>query len=172
MFVPGAELYGRNLIACYTANPDEATKLLALLSRATELRVFLTKETEPMIRALGEPPANLVIVQRNYDLVSDAQSNDVDTKAFFQTYPYAVPVENVPACIVGRQVRPTRKELDTAMLGADARVDMVAYTKRYVADAYYTKALRCKDCRENESCRGVHVNWVRAHGFGAVEPLQ
>lgn len=170
MFAPGAGLYGHNLNACYTGDPEQAKKLLSL-SRSIEVRVFLNPATEAMIRALGEPPANLVIVQKNYDLVSDAQTNDVDTKSFFQTYPYPVPVENVPTCIVGRPVRPTRKALDTAMLGADARVDMVAYTKRYVADGYYTKALRCKDCRENASCRGVHVNWVRAHGFGAVEPI-
>jgi len=170
MFAPGAGLYGHDLNAFYTGDPEQAKKLFAL-SRSIEVRVFLNPATAAMIRALGEPPPNLVIVQKNYDLVSDAQMNDVDTKSFFQTYPYPVPVENVPACIVGRPVRPTRKILDTAMLGTDTRVDMVAYTKRYVADGYYTKALRCKDCRENASCRGVHVNWVRAHGFGALEPL-
>jgi hypothetical protein len=57
------------------------------------------------------------------------------------------------------------------MLGSDARIDMTAFTKRYVADAYYTKALRCGTCSENTTCRGVHVNWVRAHGFAPLTPL-
>jgi pyruvate-formate lyase-activating enzyme len=164
------KLAGKQIVACYTGDAETAKTLLTL-GGSIEVRVFLNPATESMIRALGQPPANLVIVQKNYDLVSDAQANDVDTKSFFQTYSYPVAVENVPACIVGRSVRPTRKILDMEMLGADTRLDMVAYTKRYVADGYYTKALRCKDCRENASCRGVHVNWVRAHGFGAVEPI-
>jgi hypothetical protein len=56
-------------------------------------------------------------------------------------------------------------------LGADARVDMQAFAGRYVADGFYTKALRCKDCAEDAACRGVHVNWVRAHSFAPLEPL-
>ncbi|HRI71333.1 MAG TPA: radical SAM protein, partial [Polyangium sp.] len=161
---------GKRVVAGYTGD-GETAKMLLGLNLGFEVRVFLTKTTETMIREWGEPPAHLVLVQKNYDLVSDAQANDVDTKSFFRTYPHAPSVENVPACIVGRPVRKTPKLLDTEMLGADARVDMTAYTKRYVADGFYTKALRCKDCRENATCRGVHVNWVRAHGFGAVEPI-
>ncbi|MBK9265215.1 MAG: radical SAM protein [Polyangiaceae bacterium] len=164
------KLAGKYVAACYTGDPH-AVKTLLDLGRSFEVRVFLTKTTEEMIRALGKPPTNLVIVQKNYDLVSDAQANDIDTKAFFQAYAHEVSVENVPACIVGRPVRKAPKTLDLAMLGPDARVDMVAFTKRYVADGFYTKALRCKDCRETQSCRGVHVNWVRAHGFGTLEPI-
>ena len=161
---------GKRVLACYAGDVESAKTLLGL-NVGLEVRVFLTPATEGMIRDLGEPPANLVLVQKNYDLVSDAQAHDVDTKSFFRTYAHAAAVENVPACIVGRAVRPAPKLLDTAMLGADARVDMTGYTKRYVADGFYTKALRCKDCRENASCRGVHVNWVRAHGFGGLEPI-
>jgi hypothetical protein len=57
------------------------------------------------------------------------------------------------------------------MLGPDARIHMQGFTPRYVADGFYTKALRCSGCSENESCRGVHVNWVRAHGFAALSPI-
>ncbi|HMY21863.1 MAG TPA: hypothetical protein PKA58_36315, partial [Polyangium sp.] len=163
-------LWGKKLVACYTGDPETVRGLLETAG-TFEVRVFLTPGTEALVRGLAEPPSRLVLVQKNYDLVSDAQTNDVDTKSFFRTYSPAVPVENVPACIAGRSVRPTPKLLDAAMLGPDARVDMTAYTKRYVADGFYTKALRCKDCRENATCRGVHVNWVRAHGFGALEPL-
>jgi hypothetical protein len=95
----------------------------------------------------------------------------VDLRAFFASYPHAVPVENVPACVLGRPPRPHPRTLDVAMLGPDARLDMAAYTRRYVADAYYTKAVRCGTCKENASCRGVHVNWVRAHGFAALTPI-
>lgn len=166
-------VWGKPLAACYTARPEAMAQLLAIAADF-EVRVFLTKASEEAIRALGEPPPRLVIVQRNHDLVSDAHAHDVDLKAFFATYAHAVPVENVPACLVGegQTARPHARTLDLAMLGPDARVDMTAYTKRYVADGFYTKALRCKDCSANARCRGVHVNWVRAHGFAALEPLK
>jgi MoaA/NifB/PqqE/SkfB family radical SAM enzyme len=163
-------IFEKRLVACYTDSAAEMARLLGV-SRAFEVRVFLTKATEGPIRALGEPAKNLVLVQKNYDLVSDAHANDVDTKEFFATYPHEIPVENVPTCIAGPSARPAAKTLDLAMLGPDARIDMTAFTKRYVADGFYTKALRCKDCRENASCKGVHVNWVRAHGFSALTPL-
>jgi MoaA/NifB/PqqE/SkfB family radical SAM enzyme len=167
---PDGTLFGKKLTRCYTAAPATMTRLLGLDARF-EVAVFLTKATEPAILALGAPPARLVLAQRNYDLVSDAHAHDIDTRAFFAAYTAPIPVENVPACILGRAPRPHPSTLDVAMLGSDARIDMPAFTKRYVADAYYTKALRCGTCSENASCRGVHVNWVRAHGFAPLTPL-
>jgi hypothetical protein len=82
-----------------------------------------------------------------------------------------MPVDNLPRCIAGSTARPPRRTLDVAMLGSDARIDMQSFTTRYVADGFYTKALRCKDCAEDASCRGVHVNWVRAHSFSALTPI-
>jgi pyruvate-formate lyase-activating enzyme len=170
----GGTLFGKQLVRCATASPAEMAQLLAI-DAAFEVLVYLTQETAPALRALveggREPPARLALAQPNYDLVSLAHENDIDLVAFFASYPHPVPVENVPACLLGRAPRPHPRTLDVAMLGADARIDMVAYTKRYVADAYYTKAVRCGTCAENASCRGVHVNWVRAHGFAALAPI-
>ena len=168
--VADGTLFGKTLTRCYTDSAETMTRLLGL-DAGFEVAVFLTRTTEPAVLALGAPPARLVLVQRNYDLVSDAHANDVDTKAFFAAYTAPIPVENVPTCILGREPRRHPRRLDVAMLGSDSRIDMTAYTKRYVADAYYTKALRCGRCSENATCRGVHVNWVRAHGFAALEPL-
>ena len=163
-------LFGKRLLRCYTASPVAMAALLSMPG-AFEVCVFLTRETEPLVRALGAPPARLVLVQRNYDRVSEASARDVDVKAFFRSYPHAVPVENLPACIPGRLTRPHRVTLDLAMLGPDGRIDMPSFTRRYVADGYYTKAVRCADCAETARCRGVHVNWVRAHGFAPLEPI-
>jgi hypothetical protein len=58
------------------------------------------------------------------------------------------------------------------MLGGDARVDMGRYTERYIAAGYRTKSRRCKACRFDATCPGVHINFVRAHGYRALEPVQ
>jgi MoaA/NifB/PqqE/SkfB family radical SAM enzyme len=163
-------LFGKKLARCYTDSVAEMSRLLAM-SASFEVVVHLTAETAPAVRALGEPPARLALSQKNYDRVSQARDLDIDLRAFFASYPHEVPVENVPACILGRAPRPHPRLLDVAMLGPDARIDMAAYTRRYVADAYYTKAVRCAGCAENASCRGVHVNWVRAHGFSPLLPI-
>jgi pyruvate-formate lyase-activating enzyme len=166
----GVTIFGKKLRRCYTASPDEMARLLAI-DADFEVVVYLTRETEPAVRALGAPPPRLALAQANYDLVSLAHERDVDTRAFFASYSHEVPVENVPACVLGRAPRPHPRTLDVAMLGTDARIDMSAYAKRYVADAYYTKAVRCGDCALDASCRGVHVNWVRAHGFAPLAPI-
>jgi pyruvate-formate lyase-activating enzyme len=170
----GGSLAGKQLVRCYTGSPEQMAELLAM-DAAFEVVVYLTRQTEPALRALveggREPPPRLALAQPNYDRVSAAHESDVDLVAFFASYPRSVPVENVPACLLGRAPRPHPRTLDVAMLGADGRVDMSAYARRYVADAYYTKAVRCAGCSENAACRGVHVNWVRAHGFAPLSPL-
>jgi hypothetical protein len=106
--------------------------------------------------------------------VSAARERDLDLRAFFASYPHRIEVENVPACLLAGSAavaRPHPRTLDVEMLGPDARVDMTAYARRYAADAYYTKAVRCAGCSANDACRGVHVNWVRAHGFAPLAPL-
>jgi len=45
------------------------------------------------------------------------------------------------------------------------------YTRRYILDHYRTKSLRCKGCVYNEGCDGLHINHVRAHGYGAMQPV-
>ncbi len=158
------------LVRCYAATAAEMHRLLAL-DATFEVVTYLTRETASAVQALGAPPARHALAQPNYDRVSEAHEKDVDLVALFASYVHPVPVENVPACILGRAPRPHPRTLDVAMLGADARLDMKAYTKRYVADAYYTKAVRCSTCSEDATCRGVHVNWVRAHGFAPLSPL-
>jgi pyruvate-formate lyase-activating enzyme len=166
----GDMLFGKRLARCYVDTTAEMQRLLAM-DASFEVVVQLTRETAAAVLAMDAPPSRLALSQPNYDRVSEAHEHDVDLSGFFASYATPVPVENVPACVLGRAPRPHPRTLDVAMLGADGRIDMPGYTKRYVADAYYTKAVRCSECAENASCRGVHVNWVRAHGFAPLSPL-
>lgn len=168
-FSPSGELFGKPLRRVYTASPADAARLLAIGGNF-EVAVYLTRETELFVRGLGPPPASLALAQKNYARVSDAIERDVDLRAFFAAYPYDVKCLNIPACLSGRAPEERPRALDLAMLGADARIDMKAFTGRYVADGFYTKAIRCKTCRFDAECRGVHVNWVRAHSFAPLTP--
>ena len=173
--LPGAlaedgTLWGRPLARCVARSAGQAKALLDMPA-SFEVAVILSKATAPFVESLSPAPARLVLVQPNHDRVTEALANDVDAAAFFARYKEPVPVENVPACIAGGdRARAAPATLDAEMLGADGRVDMKAFTQRFVEDGFYTKALRCKDCSANATCRGVHVNWVRAHSFAALSP--
>lgn len=171
---PDGSLFGKKLLRCYTASVNDIRQLLSTApepSPAFEVCVFLTRENEAEVRALRPAPPRLALAQRNYDRASDAREKDVDALAFFGAYDEQVPVENLPRCIAGARARAPRRMLDAGMLGPDARIDMAAFSRRYIADGFYTKALRCKDCVENETCRGVHINWVRAHTYAPLSPI-
>jgi MoaA/NifB/PqqE/SkfB family radical SAM enzyme len=166
----GTTLFGKRLARADAADPRALAALLAI-DAPFEVGVLLTRENEPAIRALEPPPARLVLVQPRYDLASTARERDLELGAFFDAYPHIVPVEGVPRCLAGARTRPPRRVLDVATLGPDGRVDMNAYTKRFIADGFHTKALGCGGCREDPRCAGVHVSWVRAHGFSSLRPL-
>ncbi|MFO0592685.1 MAG: radical SAM protein [Polyangiaceae bacterium] len=174
MLREGERLFGKRLIRCDTDSPEQARTLLGMAG-TFEVGVRLTKATEAFLESLvregGEALSRLVVVQPNYDRVTDALANDVDVKAFFSRLPAKVTAENVPPCLVGDSAaRPRERALDTGALAVDGRVDMKAFTRRFVEDGFYTKALRCKDCSAKDACRGVHVNWVRAHSFAPLTP--
>jgi MoaA/NifB/PqqE/SkfB family radical SAM enzyme len=161
----------KRVVAVIVSRAEDVTKLTAVLPPDVELRVLLSRETAAALRALPALPSSLVLSQPTYDRVTDASSKDVDLVEFFAGFSKDVPTVGIPACLSGRAPRPSPRVLDVAMLGADARVDVAAYTRRFVAEGFVTKALRCGGCSANTSCEGVHVNWVRAHGFGALSPL-
>lgn len=164
-------VFGKRLARAYA---HDAASMAALLATDGdfEVAVHLTKGTAPAIQALSPLPSRLALVQPNYDRVTDQRQNDVeDVKAFFASLEGPVKTENVPRCLSQRPAGPHLRVLDTAMLGPDARIDMPRFTKRYVTDGFYTKSLRCKQCVEYERCRGVHINFVRAHGYAPLEPI-
>lgn len=164
-------LFGKKLEKAYAASSDALQTLLSIPGDF-EVCVHLNKDTAATISAFDEVPARLVIVQPNYDRVTEQRANDVDDiRGFFASLKGPVKTENVPACLSKRPARRRLTVLDGAMLGPDGRIDMPSFTQRYVADGFYTKSLRCKSCVENTSCRGVHINFVRAHGYAPLDPI-
>ncbi|MGE3669161.1 MAG: radical SAM protein [Polyangiaceae bacterium] len=165
----GDRFAGLELQRCYARTPEQAN-LLFKMERSFEVCVALTQQTAGVIEAQRENP-RLALEQPNYDRVTEQLRGDVALREVLRALPDNIPVENVPACIAGREPRSVKTRLDAAMLGADARIDMTKYTKRYIADRYYTKSRRCKECKFDASCRGVHINFVRAHGYKELEPV-
>ena len=163
-------LRGREVVRVGARSRAQAEALLAL-DAAFEVTIDLTKETAAWLLALPAVSPRVALRQPNYERLTEASANDVDLREFFARFRHDVPVENVPACILGRAPRDARKTLDTAMMTPDGRLEIFRYTRRYILEGYRTKSLRCVTCVHVEACAGMHINYVRAHGYAVMEPI-
>lgn len=149
-----------------------------LLDEAPQIEVVvaLTRATAPALlewqRARPERLDRLALAQPSWERLTESRDNDVDLKAFFEAFVPEVPVEDVPACILGRPPRPREPTLDASMLADSGTPEPFRFVRRYVDDAYRVKSLRCERCVHEAECTGLHVNHVRAHGFEAMQPVE
>ena len=128
----------------------------------------LTQATAPWLLSLTEAPPNLALYQPTYERLTENGAHDVDLREFFDAFRHAVPVEGVPACVTGRAPRVRKETLDTTMMLPRGALEIFRYAKRYILEHYRTKSLRCRGCAHAAGCDGLHVNYVRAHGYGAM----
>lgn len=160
---------GLRLERCYIKREEDLRSLLAQPGEF-ELCVFLNGFTAAVLRSLTAYD-RITLVQPNYDRVTEQIREDVDLREVLGSLPATLPTENIPACISGRLPRRLESRIDTGMLGVDARIDMGKYAGRYIADRYYTKSRRCAECVHTAICDGVHINFVRAHGYKELQPI-
>lgn len=163
-------LVGRQVLVAYARTAEHAQVLLGL-PHTFEVSVYLSKQTAPWLLSLEAPPARLSLKMPQWERLTESADNDVALRPFFDELRHTLPVEGVPACITGAE--PTKREalLDTAMMTPEGRLEIFRYAKRYIVEHYMTKALRCRQCVHNDTCEGLHVNYVRAHGYDAMQPV-
>ncbi len=166
----GATAAGVPIVRVVAHTGEQAEALLAT-DASFEVAVALSKSTAPWLHALDSAPPRLSIVQPTHDRLTTAASEDIELGAFFRAFDLDVPVDGVPACIAGGRARPTPPTLDASMMTSEGRLEIFRYARRYVQSDYRVKSLRCKTCKHVERCEGVHVNHVRAFGFGALQPV-
>jgi molybdenum cofactor biosynthesis enzyme MoaA len=164
-------LAGRAVVRAAAKTPAQAEELLAI-DATFEVTVDLTSDTSAWLLARADLSPRIAIHQPTYERLTEAAARDVDLHEFFARFTATVPVDGVPACILGRAPREPRRVLDTAMMTPDARLEIFRYTRRYILESYRTKSLRCKTCVHLDRCDGMHVNYVRAHGYAVMRPVE
>ena len=60
---------------------------------------------------------------------------------------------------------------NSSIAGFFTVLDIFGFAKRYIEESYYTKSRRCRDCVHDLQCVGVHINFVRAHGYAPLQPV-
>jgi MoaA/NifB/PqqE/SkfB family radical SAM enzyme len=168
--IAGIEQIDRTITRVMVRRADQARALLAM-DAGFEVVLDLARDNLEWLSSLTEAPERLVVRQPTYERLTEAQENDLDLRSFFLGFLPSVPVEGVPACVSGRPPRARPQVLDTAMT-SDGRVEIFRYARRYLLDHYLTKSLRCKGCVHDVTCEGMHVNFVRAHGYSVMEPVK
>ena len=86
--------------------------------------------------------------------------------------PSQIPVEGVVACILGRAPRVRPPVLDLSAFDGGGRIEIFRWTRRYLVSGYMTRSLRCDPCVHAATCPGMHVNYVRAHGYACMQPVE
>ncbi len=137
-----------------------------------EVLAPLDREHAAWIATLTRWPARLSLWQPSYELASEAKAQDVAPEAIASLLSRfaGAAVEGVPTCLLGRAPRPPSRVLDTTMLAPGGGLEIFRWTRRFVHAHDRVKSLRCRTCVHEPDCAGVHVNWVRAHGFAPLEP--
>ena len=139
-----------------------------------EIAVHISADTAAHLLERYQPPlSRMAFVLANHERVTDNHAGDIYLPAFFATYPAAdgTPTENIPACQSGRPPRRRDAVLDAAILDDKGAIDIFGYARSFIEEHYYTKSRRCRDCVHDLECEGVHINFVRAHGYGPLLPI-
>lgn len=151
-----------------------ARELLAKDARF-EVVVNLTLETAAWLSSLERVPERLALRQPTYERLTEASEHDADLRSLFAHPALAqVPVEGVAACILGRPPRERPAMLDLSTFAGpveEGRLEIFRWTRRYLVAGYMTRSLRCVQCSFSASCPGMHVNFVRAHGYASMQPV-
>lgn len=162
---------GKRLEEVVAATVEQATFLLALPADFRVV-VLLSRETARWLRGLAVVSPRLVLRQPTYERLTESAARDVDLREFFAAFVHPVPVEGVPACVTGRPPRAPAPTLDATMMDPAGRLEIFRYAKRYIREHYLTKSVRCRSCVHDRTCSGMHVNYVRAHGFALMSPVR
>ncbi len=171
----------RNVVRVEAGDSAAAESLLGLAEGlGFEVVVDLTRETAAWLLSLAALPATLALRQPTYERLTEARTHDVDLRDLFarlppRAAPGPVPVEGVVACMLGtpqvhQRARPPT--LDLAAFDDGGRIEIFRWTQRYLASGYWTRSLRCEPCTHSAACPGMHVNFVRAHGYSSMQPVR
>jgi hypothetical protein len=163
-------LAGKRVTRVVVADPA-ATEALLAADLDLDVVLLLSRAAEPWLLALAQAPARLVLRQPARERLTESAALDLDLPAFFAAFRHPVPVEGVPACVLGGTPRARPAVFDAAQLGPDGGLEIFRYARRFIDDGFQVKSLRCKTCSYDHGCKGMPINYVRAHGFAAMRPV-
>lgn len=172
---------GRHLEQVMVASPEDLPGALALGPEEVELaldraslawlhgdRGRLDALLDPD-RASPRLALRLRVPERLSDCVSEVPSLRDPSLAALAAR--GLPLRGLPPCLGGPSEDPHRVGfVDLEVIDAQGRLDPDRHVAVYLREDYRVHSLRCAACALRPRCGGLHVNLVRAQGFGVLVP--
>ena len=161
-----------------TTVEDAATYLVGAhaVPAPTEVEVLLTRDLATWLLArpatLKAWQGRLVATLQTHEYLSESKEQDPEPATLRKLAATGLRVRNVPACMTGGAAEAgDTKMLDATLLDGAGFLNLDKYVGHYVEHAYYAKSIRCGRCSKFDECEGVHINYLRNHGFSVMNPL-
>lgn len=143
-----------------------------------ELLVLLDASTAPWLLANRDRVAaalpRLRLHQPTWEHMKEAMERDIrDPVRFFEQLDLPVRTSGLAPCQApGSTLTPDIKRVSPALYDWETgRIDIRPLARKHVAEHYRAKSVRCRDCRVNDRCDGVHINMIRDQGLRQCRPL-
>lgn len=163
-----ARLGGTAVKEVVVTRPDQLKE--ALTCSSVDVVIELNRLTAPCLSSLAPHAQRLVLEQPSYERLTDAVDRDVDLRALLVGLGYSVRTRRIAPCLSGGALARPKDVFDTGVLRSDGTIDPQLLTSHYVRESFHARSLRCGACVWKDACPGMHLNWLRAHGFGALDP--
>ena len=107
-----------------------------------------------------------------FEYLSEVEKNGVNPETLTALRDLGVRLMNVAPCLGGdRAEEGPHYELSRDMIDDRGHMMVSPYVQRYIVGEYYKKSVRCRGCALTERCRGMHIQFLRAHGFAVLQPI-
>lgn len=107
-----------------------------------------------------------------FEYLSEVEENGVSPEVLAGLRELGVRLMNVAPCLGGeRSEEGPHYELSRDMIDDRGHMMVSPYVQRYIVGEYYKKSVRCRGCALTERCRGMHIQFLRAHGFAVLQPI-
>ena len=153
-------------VAAATVEP-ECMDVLRLFSDMCEKSVIAGKSLE----ASSIPAGVSSLVYLPFEDITEEFEHGPDLKEVIANMP-DMTVINAPQCIShGRASWPDWPFISAQWFGDDLLPDPLKFARTFIAELNTTKRMKCVSCSAHDSCRGIHINYVRRFGYSVLEPL-
>lgn len=169
---------GPEAVAALLEGGDEGPRIEQVSDR--HVAAFEIVMDQPTVAWLLDHPERLaahadrvVLTLRNHEYLSESREADPTPEQIRALAASAHRFRNVPECMTGHAPEGCdRRVLDDHIVDDKGLIDLDAYVHHYVVEEYYSKSTRCSACPLFDSCEGVHINYIRNHGYKVCQPLE
>lgn len=79
---------------------------------------------------------------------------------------------DVPPCLSGNRSEWTAWPfISMDWFDDEMQPDPMKFAESFLAELNTSKSLKCASCIYEKSCRGIHINYIRKFGYGALKPV-